>query len=151
MPVSAEIVEACREAQREVAYTVLCPARLPRPTAAGAPAPLDVGVYEGGRTIDLGYGAAYEHPQIDALNTPARFLHFVVGKAIHGVPADARLATLGGRRGLLAPASGPYFQGAYYGNHVRFVWRERGTRYVATLHTFGNRVPERCSIGSCAP
>jgi YVTN family beta-propeller protein len=40
---------------------------------------------------------------------------------------------------MLAPASAVDSSiGPYFGDHVRFVWRERGVRYVATLHTFGD-------------
>jgi YVTN family beta-propeller protein len=48
------------------------------------------------------------------------------------------VATVGGRRGLLAPASSRVFAGEpYFANHLRFFWREGGTRYAATLHNFG--------------
>jgi YVTN family beta-propeller protein len=77
------------------------------------------------------------------LDRPDRFLHFVVGLATEGVPVGARTARLGGRWGMLAPASSVEgYQGAYFANHVRFVWREHGVRYVATLHTFGERATE---------
>jgi YVTN family beta-propeller protein len=31
------------------------------------------------------------------------------------------------------------YSGPYFGNHVRFFFRERGVSYVVTLHSFGNR------------
>jgi YVTN family beta-propeller protein len=42
---------------------------------------------------------------------------------------------------MLAPASAAdRYQGPYFADHVRFVWREHRVRYVATLHTFGEAV-----------
>jgi YVTN family beta-propeller protein len=46
---------------------------------------------------------------------------------------------LAGVRGHLLVASGAYFQGPYFGNHVRFFFTRDGVSYVATLHTFGNK------------
>jgi hypothetical protein len=58
------------------------------------------------------------------------------------MPRAAKRATLGGRRGWLAPAAG-YGLGcaagneSFFCNHWRFFWRRRGSWYVATLHHFG--------------
>jgi YVTN family beta-propeller protein len=97
--------------------------------------------------MDFGYsGVASPEGKVPVrLNAPARFLHFVVGRASLGVPHGAQPASLGGRRGKLAAATanGSFGSGPYFDNHVRFVWRERGTRYVATLHTFGEAATER--------
>jgi streptogramin lyase len=143
-PVPEAVVSACRKAQRQVSFTVLCPARLPRASRAAAAGvkPFALGASAFGETVDIGYNA--EDPRGGRFNDPARFLHFVIGPASQGVPAHARPACLGGRCGLLAPASSAgNYSGAYFGNHVRFLWRARGTRYVATLHTFGERATER--------
>lgn len=149
VPLPAEVVAACRRAQSKASFTVLCPARLPRAirglTPGVSPAPL---VVQGGREVlDFGYsGVAGPEGKVPVgLNAPARFAHFVVGRAFLGVPPGAHPATLGGRRGELAPATpnGSFGSAPYFDNHVRFVWRERGTRYVATLHTFGEAATER--------
>jgi YVTN family beta-propeller protein len=104
-------------------------------------------VQGGSQVMDFSYsGVAGPEGSVPvALNAPARFVHFVVGRAFLGVPAGARPASLGGRRGQLAPATpnGAFGSAPYFDNHVRFVWRERGTRYVATLHTFGEAATER--------
>jgi hypothetical protein len=72
-----------------------------------------------------------------ALDRPDRFLHFVVGLATEGIPTGARRVRLGGRWGMLAPASAvDSYQGAYFANHVRFVWREHGVRYVEVRATW---------------
>src|SRR5919201_391047 len=62
-----------------------------------------------------------------------------------GIPPGGHPATLGGKHGLLVPArEGSFYgNGLYWGNHVRFLWRERGVPYVATLHTFGELATER--------
>jgi YVTN family beta-propeller protein len=39
----------------------------------------------------------------------------------------------------LLPANSAGCIGLYFGNHVRFFFRERGVSYVVTLHSFGNR------------
>jgi hypothetical protein len=50
---------------------------------------------------------------------------------------------VGGKHGLLAPAYGNGMacgagnRGVYFCNHVRFAWRQKGTWYITTLHTFG--------------
>jgi YVTN family beta-propeller protein len=139
----------CRRAQAHAHFTVLCPARLPRATRAITPgvAPAPLAVQGGSEVLDFSYsGVAGPEGSVSVrLNAPQRFLHFVVGRAFLGVPPGARPARLGGRRGLLvkASANGAFGSAPYFDNHVRFVWREHGTRYVATLHTFGERATER--------
>jgi YVTN family beta-propeller protein len=145
----AAAVATCRRAQAEASFTVLCPARLPRAvrglTPGVPPAPL---VVQGGsQVLDFGYsGVAGPEGKVSVrLNAPDRFVHFVVGRAFLGVPPGARPASLGGRRGELAQATpnGSFGAAPYFDNHVRFTWRERGTRYIATLHTFGEVATER--------
>lgn len=139
-PVTAEIVRACQDAEAQVRYPVLCPSVLPRATrgldAAFRPHPLRV-AFARPDLIDVGYGGGYEDGDLGR-NHPRRFLHVEVGRA-RGLPANAAPARLGGRRGRYAPAvsAGLGGQGPYYGNHVSFVWRQGGFRYVATLHAFG--------------
>jgi hypothetical protein len=90
--------------------------------------------------VDVSYAADHGRGH------PDEYLHFVVGRATEGVPNNARPARLGGRRGLLAPASSiDNYVGPYFANHVRFLWRERGVRYVATLHVFASG--ERATAG----
>jgi streptogramin lyase len=118
-----------------------CPSRLPRPyrhylplrpLAFGVVFIADKGVVDVGYATDHGRGHPDEH------------LHFVVGRATEGVPKTARPARLGGQRGLLAPASGiSNYVGPYFANHVRFLWREHGVRYVATLDVFTDGQSER--------
>jgi YVTN family beta-propeller protein len=128
---------------------VLCPARLPRATRPITPgvSPAPLVVQGGSDVLDFSYsGVAGPEGSVPVrLNAPERFLHFVIGRTSQGLPPGARPARLGGRRGLLARATpnGSFGSAPYFDNHVRFVWRERGTRYVATLHTFGERATER--------
>ena len=143
IPVPRAVVTACRKAQARADYPFLCPSLLPRPSrvhfAGGVPVALSAAAY--GETVDIGYSG--EGGGALALNHPAYFLHFVIGRADQGIPPNARPARLGGRRGLLAPASSRSYFGPYFGNHVRFLWHEHGIRYVATLHTFGEAATER--------
>jgi hypothetical protein len=134
VPVPDALIAACRRAQRRASHPFLCPSRLPRPyrhylplrpLAMGATYIADKAVVDVSYATDHGWG----HPD--------EFLHFVVGRATEGVPSNARPARLGGRRGLLAPASSvASYVGPYFANHVRFLWREHGVCYVATLHLF---------------
>lgn len=149
IPLPARAVATCQRAQAHARFTVLCPARLPRGvrsiTPGVAPAPLVA--HGGSEVLDFGYsGVAGPEGSVPVrLNAPARFLHFVVGRAFLGIPPGARPARLGGRQGLLAKATpnGAFGSAPYFDNHVRFLWREHGTRYVATLHTFGEQATER--------
>jgi YVTN family beta-propeller protein len=104
--------------------------------------------------LDIGYGAPWEADPQGGLslaevrphlwrNRPCCFLHFVIAKLQGRVPSSARPRVLGDRHGRLLPATGRYFQGPYFGNHVRFFFRDHGVAYVATLHTFGERRTER--------
>jgi YVTN family beta-propeller protein len=149
VPLPATAVAACHRAQAKASFTVLCPARLPRAIRGLMPGvpPSPLVVQGGSQVLDFGYsGVAGPEGSVPVrLNAPARFVHFVVGRAFLGVPPGARPASLGGHRGQLAPATpnGSFGSAPYYDNHVRFVWRERGTRYIATLHTFGEAATER--------
>jgi DNA-binding beta-propeller fold protein YncE len=142
VPVPDALIAACRRAQRRASHPFLCPSRLPRPYRHYLPLrPLAFGAafLAHQAVVDVSY--ATDHGR----GHPDEFLHFVVGRATEGVPGNARPARLGGRRGLLAPASSASgYVGPYFANHVRFLWREHGVRYVATLHLFdsGERATE---------
>lgn len=143
------VVALCRGMQERVRWVVLCPSALPRGTRAHTPGipPLPLGAVRRGEVLDFGYNAvAGPEGQVPvSLNRPEYFLHFVVGRATEGLPRGARRARLGGHFGLLTRATpdGAFVPGRYFSNHVRFLWRENGLRYVATLHTFGERATER--------
>jgi hypothetical protein len=103
--------------------------------------------------VSIGYGVPWEPDSGPDWrlhlwrNRPCCFLHFDVFRRAEGraqIPAGARPATLGGRHGLLKDATtyglasreNDYL---YFANHTRFLWREHGVPYVATLHRFGTR------------
>jgi YVTN family beta-propeller protein len=155
LPTPTGVIEQCRRVQARARFRMLCPRVLPRALIGWPgqpPPPLTAGIIrssprQGPDGVDIGYGAPWEidpgggqaaaqvRPHLWR-NRPCCFLHFVVQR---GAPAPgARPAVLGGRRGRLLPARGSYY-GPYFGNHVRFFFRERGVNYVVTLHTFGNR------------
>lgn len=136
-PVPDSVLKVCLAAQERLSYEVLCPPRLPRGTEARdpwrLPEPLQATTSRDAALV-VGYGA--EDPKSLAGNHPRRHLHLIVSKATLGVPEGAQRATLGGKEGWYAPAATEYFEGIYFGNHARFVWRERGTLYFASLHGF---------------
>jgi YVTN family beta-propeller protein len=156
-PTPASVIEQCRRVQAQARFPMLCPRVLPRALIGWPPGqpppPLGGGLIRssprrGPDGVDIGYGAPWEPDPGGGLpaalvrrhlwrNRPCCFLHFVIQR---GPPAlGARPTLLGGRRGRLLPASGSSYGGLYFGNHLRFFFRERGLDYVATLHTFGNR------------
>jgi hypothetical protein len=157
------VARVCRRVQARSASPVLCPAHLPRAFIGwprGAPAPkISASPLPGG--INVGYGAPWEPDSGPDWrlhlwrNRPCCFLHFEVFRRPPGraqVPATARPAALGGRRGLLADASSYGLASGgrdylYYANHTRFLWRERGVPYVATLHRFGTADETRALLG----
>lgn len=150
MPTPAGVIEQCRRVQMEGHFRMLCASVLPRGVIGwpGQPPPplravLIRSSARGGPVgIDIGYGAPWEGGssgwrQHLWRNRPCCFLHFVVQR---GAPLrGARPAVLGGQRGRLLPASSSGYSGLYFGNHVRFFFRERGVSHVVTLHSFGNR------------
>jgi hypothetical protein len=83
----------------------------------------------GGRLVFAGGTLSLAQPPVllPAFRDPAR-------KARRG-----SATVLGGKSGRFLLASGSSYGGPYFGNHVRFFFRERGVSYVATLHSFGNR------------
>lgn len=146
----AEVREACRRADAAASFRLLCPTRLPqreepcvldgetitpgrRRCQGSATAAL---LRRGGRVygVEIGYSAPDEGRP--ALNRPARFLHFVLlGGAARirdglGDPVGSR--KLGGRSGRLYRGTP---RGLHQG-HLIFVWREGGTRYAASLHSW---------------
>jgi hypothetical protein len=107
--------------------------------------------------VTIGYGGPWEpdsgpdwHVHLWR-NRPCCFLHFEIFWRRPGrrqIPAGARPATLGGRPGLLKDASSWGLASAngdfmYFPNHTRFLWRENGVDYVATLHRFGTGAETR--------
>jgi YVTN family beta-propeller protein len=142
------VAMSCRRIGTRARAPVLCPTRLPRPSrglagSAFVPYPLSVGPLtgRGGAVVSLnfGYSAETGNPNLDG---PERFLHFdvQVREPDERLPPKTFVTTLGGRRGLIAPAtSRNYAVEPYFANHVRFFWREDGTSYAATLHNFGPR------------
>lgn len=170
-PTPRRVLNQCRLAQARSRFPILCPVRLPRPflgwpnadppmpAAQRLPAP---GVAWRSRSderyrnrtfsgVSIGYGAPWEPDSGPDWrlhlwrNRPCCFLHFEVFWRQEGprhVPAGARSATIGGRRGLLKDATSyglvaPNNDHLYWSNHTRFLWRENGVPYVATLHRFG--------------
>lgn len=167
-PVPARILYQCRRAQARSSSPILCPRRLPRPfvksrlrlSAYVLPAP---GAAWSSRSdpryrhraaggLTFGYGAPWEPDSGPDWrshlwrNRPCCFLHFEVFRRAGGarqIPAGARPATMGGRHGLLKDATSwglasPAGDYLYWPNHTRFLWRENGVDYVATLHRFGS-------------
>ena len=81
-------------------------------------------------------------------NRPCCFLHFDLYRRLSGPRLNrpgSHQVTLGGKRGLLADASGYGLacgagtRGIYFCNHTAFAWRQASTWYIATLHYFGRR------------
>ena len=141
--------------QADANFRMLCPRIIPRavigwpgqppPPLESAPISLSRGRPPVG--LDVGYGAPWEGQSSQVRehlwrNRPCCFLHFVVQR---GRPASgARPAVLGGRRGRLLPATSTSYGGPYFGNHVRFFFRQAGVSYVVTVHSFGN--PETTAL-----
>jgi hypothetical protein len=176
-PIPARVAAQCRLAQARSSLPILCPRRLPRPlirprmrlAASFLPAP---GAHWTSRSdpryrnraaggLTFGYGGPWEPDSGPDWrihlwrNRPCCFLHFEVFRRAAGprqIPAGARPVTLGGRRGLLkdgtswglASPTGDYL---YFANHTRFLWRENGVDYVASLHRFGSLQETRALLG----
>ena len=159
-PVPGRVVARCRSIKRRARLPILCPTLLPRAFTAGIPGspPRALAVTPMGdffhrriTGVDVAYGAPWESDGWRAhrwRNRPCCFLHFDVFRRAPGpraIPPGGHPTTIGGKRGLLVPArEGAFYgNGLYWANHVRFLWREHGVPYVATLHTFGARPTER--------
>jgi hypothetical protein len=150
VPTPLSVIEQCRRVQARAHFRMLCPRMLPRALIGWPgqpPPPLQSGfVRLNSRRppvgVDIGYGAPWEGDsgrgwrQHLWRNRPCCFLHFVIqgGQPVPG----ARPAVLGGRRGRVLAATSASYGGPYFGNHVRFFFRQRGVSYVVTLHSFGN-------------
>lgn len=151
-PLPPDAVRVCRRMPAQA----LCPARLPRPflrISARASAPkLRTEVFDVGRGpigMEFAYSAAVE-PTFRGWrrhvwwNRPCCSVHFTIQWGFGGVPAVARRALLGGKRGRLLPAAGYAFRPRpgrrpWWSNHTYFFWQEGGVRYAASLHAFGQR------------
>lgn len=181
LPTPPRVLNQCRLSQTRSRFPIVCPVRLPKPflawprgeppalTAERLPAPsvswrsrsdprYRKRTFSG---VSISYGAPWEPDsgpdwQLHLWrNRPCCFLHFEVfwrreGKA--HVPAGARPATLGGRRGVLMDATSYGVAShendyLYWANHTRFLWRENGVPYVATLHRFGTLHETRELLG----
>ena len=140
LAVTADVVDACRVAQRGVRVAMLCPTRLPRPARTQgfdrSPRPLGATGFRGG--VEIGYGVEGDTSgEPLSFNDPRGFLHVEISLAVQPLPGGVVPARLGGRRGLLAVGRPGSFQGPYFANHTRFFFRRGGVRYVVSLHTFG--------------
>jgi hypothetical protein len=160
LPLPSAAVRECKELQAKVAFTMLCPRRLPRARwhwRHGAPAPaLQVERY-GNRTkpdrpgllgLGFAYGAAVE-PASGAwfwhrrtwLNRPAYFLHFTIyRRGPEALPRGTRRRCFATRCGVIRYADGYGLRagrGFYWANHTWFFWRENGVAWAASLHYFG--------------
>ena len=138
-PLPQGVIRSCRAAQAHTRVTILCPTRLPRPVRndAGAAAPTfdSISAFPYGHGVDLSYSAETGQPVLDE---PGRFFHMQVITQDQPLPPHTRPARIGGRAGLLAPATSlSYAEESYFANHLRFFWTERGTKYAATLHWTG--------------
>jgi streptogramin lyase len=124
------VVFACREAQAAAAYTILCPAHLPRnwrsvvncqpPTAAHADALVERGRAYG---VDITHGSL--HFGILGAGGPHR-----MGPEDHWDLVGER--TLAGREGTLYYA--PHDEMAYHAGHLVFYFHAREHLYAASLH-----------------
>ena len=162
LPTPARVVAQCRRAQARASVRVLCPRRLPRPFVRWPGGELPrLGAYLLPGGVGIGYGGPWEPDSGPDWrlhlwrNRPCCFLHLEVFRRRPGassIPAGARPATLGGHRGLLKDATswglasrgGDYL---YWPNHTRFLWRENGVDYLASLHRFGTKVETRALLG----
>jgi YVTN family beta-propeller protein len=159
VPVSARVVASCRSIQARAGVPLLCPTLLPRATVGtpGLPPPALAMQPTGDffrrpvAGVDISYGAPWEGQGWTMhrwRNRPCCFLHFDVfrrARVKKAIPKRAQRATLGGEHGLLVRAREDVYYGSelYWANHVRFLWRERGVNWVATLHTSGEIATER--------
>ena len=139
-PIPSAVAEVCRTTQEQARIPILCPTRLPRPvrdsTGSSALSPDGLTAFAWDSSgIDFSYSAETGRHGLDR---PERFFHLDVIEQDQPLPPGARPARLGGKAGLLAPASsGDYASESYFANHWRFFWTERGVDYAATLHDFG--------------
>jgi hypothetical protein len=161
-PIPPAAVVECERLQRRSRQTILCPARLPRATLRPdrprlPPWPLRTEIFGDPRRpdrhalngVDFSYGTPVEPTsgknwwrQHLWWNRPCCFLHFGayrVGRGAGPLPPKLYPVRLGGRRGLLAPATshGHIGRGIWWTNHIWFFFRHEGSLYVASLHYFG--------------
>jgi hypothetical protein len=160
LPLPANAVRECKELQRRLPFTFLCPAQLPRARwhwrHGGTPPGLTVERF-GNRARPrkpglLGLGFTYGghvEPRSGRwfwsrrawLNRPAYFLHFTIyRRGPEPLPTGLARRCFGVRCGLVKYADGYGLRpgrGYYWANHTWFFWREHGTAWAASLHYFG--------------
>jgi hypothetical protein len=127
----------CREVDRETSFRVLCPSVFPERTKEPV-YPATARVLKDGKRfygLEIGYSAAYGNPK---KNRPEAFVHFLVmnGDQKLGGPSIKKFKNLGkrkfgARRGRLYRAAGGF---SIHFDHYVFVWLERKTPYIASLH-----------------
>lgn len=169
-PAPRQATTVCSEQARRTAFTVLCPTLLPRASEgtrrSDQPARLHASGYRRVSRYAYGvlftYGAPWEQPSKQLLNSPRRFLHFeVLGLITKRVPRDSfirvvvdpsirasggdlflrrlRTTTVGGHRGVLY-AGLPYNKGGNeLGGHLTFIWDEQNVTRVVSLHAWTPR------------
>lgn len=132
------VTESCAKAALVSGGRTLCPMLLPR-AVLGFPEGFPPGpVYT--RNLDLERtGSPDFHTGPAHLpgwrGGPCCSLHFgVYLSRAQRPPPSAAEAVLGGRPGWILPATG---DGPFWGNHMRFFFRDGRQMYVAGLHSFG--------------
>jgi hypothetical protein len=159
-PLPPQAVVQCRLAQATTRHPILCPRSLPRATlvlnGAQVAAPIAERVLVPGRGrkrpaagLSFSYGFHIE-PESGPdwrsrlwQNRPCCFLHVELYRRFPGIgipPPGARLATLGGRRGIYWPAVSWGMacrgNGGVFCNHAAFLFWHANRRYLITIHHF---------------
>lgn len=138
MPTPQAVVRSCQRAAELARRRTLCPSRLPRAVLGlplgFPPAPVYTRDLDLERTGSPDFHTGYGHLP-GWRGGPCCSLHFGVYLVPDGERSpDASKAVVGGKAGWLLEANG---RGEFWGNHLRFYFRELGQTYVASLHAFG--------------
>lgn len=143
-PVPPKVMTVCEKVARTVSLP--CPTTLPRAIQACTPG-TPVGelqaeaVKDAGRLHGVDFGYCVPSERRLEMNHPNRFLHFVMldGSSPYAKASDT-WERLGGRR--YADRRGTLFfvgHPSYHGDHIAFRWKERGSTYLASLHSWDDR------------